>query len=202
MAGVRPSEEAIQRITDMTDENTKKRIKIKPLLAVAACFILLAAGIFGGNALSTKINAVKLDNPLTAKAYESASKGTGSVSNKLRYPTDYNEIIADFDNSGAHYHGGVDFPCPNDSPVYAAADGTVILAEELYNDYGYYIIIDHGNGLSTLYAHNSELLVEAGEKVSVGQVIARSGSTGNSTGPHCHFEVRINGERVNPAEYL
>ena len=83
----------------------------------------------------------------------------------------------------------------------AAASGTVIVATYNYAE-GNYIVIDHGNGLSTLYAHNSSLLVGVGDHVNKGQVIARSGSTGNSTGPHCHFEVRLNGNQVNPMNYL
>lgn len=99
-------------------------------------------------------------------------------------------------------HGGIDFPCPTGTKVCAAADGKVIVAKELNYSYGHYIIIDHGNGLTTLYAHNSKLLVGVGDTVTKGQAIAYSGSTGNSTGPHCHFEVRVNGVRVNPENYL
>ena len=131
------------------------------------------------------------------------STGSGSHSGALGYPTDYRGISAGYPNySSGRYHGGVDFPCPTGSSVYAAASGTVIAAVYLTYSYGRYIIIDHGNGLSTLYAHNSSLLVGYGDHVNKGQIIARSGSTGNSTGPHCHFEVRVNGTRVNPMNYI
>ena len=131
------------------------------------------------------------------------SSGTGAYSGTLRYPTDYRSISAGYPNySSGRYHGGVDFPCPSGSNVYAAASGKVIVAKNLNYSYGHYLIVDHGNGLSTLYAHNTTLLVGVGDHVNKGQVIARSGSTGNSTGPHCHFEVRVNGTRVNPMNYL
>lgn len=153
----------------------------------------------------------KVDAEIRA-AYASASRGTGSISGStgsgahsgtLGYPTSYRTISAGYPNySSGRYHGGVDFPCPTGTSVCAAASGTVIVAKNLNYSYGHYLIIDHGNGLSTLYAHNSKLLVGVGDHVSKGQVIARSGSTGNSTGPHCHFEVRVNGTRVNPLNYL
>lgn len=131
------------------------------------------------------------------------SWGDGSHSGTLAYPTAYHSISAGYPNySSGRYHGGVDFPCPTGTAVCAAESGTVILVKALYYSYGHYIIIDHGNGLSTLYAHNSQLYVSVGEHVSKGQQIAASGSTGNSTGPHCHFEVRVNGTRVNPMNYL
>ncbi len=131
--------------------------------------------------------------------YTPASGGTGQLS----YPTDSRTISAGFPNySSGGYHGGIDFPVSTGSNVYAAADGIVSLVKYLNYSYGYYVMINHGNGLSTLYAHNSQLLVSAGQTVSRGQVIAKSGSTGNSTGPHCHFEVRLNGTQVNPLSYL
>ena len=84
----------------------------------------------------------------------------------------------------------------------AAADSGVVVDADWLGGYGYAVIIDHGNGLSTVYGHNSSLLVSAGQSVSKGQIIAYSGSTGNSTGPHCHFEVRSGGEPVDPMGYL
>ena len=131
------------------------------------------------------------------------STGDGSHKGKLGYPTSYRTISAGFPNySSGRYHGGVDFPCPTGTEVRAAEAGTVTTVKALYYSYGHYIIIDHGNGLATLYAHNSKLLVSIGQHVKRGQVIAKSGSTGNSTGPHCHFEVRVNGVRKQPLNYL
>ena len=133
----------------------------------------------------------------------SGSSGSGAYSGSMRYPTDSTTISAGFPTySGGGWHGGVDFPVPSGSNVYAAASGTVIIALNLNYSYGHYIVIDHGNGVSTLYAHNTTLYVGVGDHVNKGQVIAASGSTGNSTGPHCHFEVRINGNQVNPMNYL
>ncbi len=125
--------------------------------------------------------------------------GTG----QLGYPTSYRGISAGFPNySSGRYHGGIDFPCPEGTEVHAADSGRVIVSSPLWYSYGHYIIIDHGNGISTLYAHNSQLLVSVGQSVSKGQLIAYSGNTGNSTGAHCHFEVRVNGTQVNPLNYL
>ncbi len=131
------------------------------------------------------------------------SYGDGSHSGTLSYPTAYRSISAGYPNySSGRYHGGIDFPCPSGTAVCAAEAGTVIVAQNLNYSYGHYLIVDHGNGLSTLYAHNTTLLVGVGDHVSRGQQIASSGSTGNSTGPHVHFEVRVNGTRVNPLNYL
>lgn len=100
------------------------------------------------------------------------------------------------------FHTGIDIPVPTGTPVHAADSGTVLLTGYMRHGYGNYLTIYHGNGISTLYAHNSSLAVSQGQSVSKGQVVAYSGSTGWSTGPHCHFEVRINGSPVNPLRYL
>jgi murein DD-endopeptidase MepM/ murein hydrolase activator NlpD len=98
-------------------------------------------------------------------------------------------------------HSGLDIVAPHGQAVYAAAPGTVLFSGP-QGGYGNTVIIDHGGGISTLYGHNSALLVKAGDTVIRGQTIARVGSTGLSTGPHVHFEVRVNGSPVNPMDWL
>ncbi len=99
------------------------------------------------------------------------------------------------------FHNGLDFGAPTGTPIQAAERGTVIFAG-WYGGYGNAVIIDHGNGATTLYAHASRLTVQEGQVVQQGQVVALVGSTGLSTGPHLHFEVRINGEPQDPSYYL
>ena len=99
------------------------------------------------------------------------------------------------------FHNGVDFAANSGTPIMAAYDGTVVGAA--YNSsMGNYVMIDHGDGLFTIYMHASELYVSSGQSVSKGETIAAVGSTGRSTGPHLHFSVRLNGEYVNPWNYL
>lgn len=101
--------------------------------------------------------------------------------------------------SGAHT--GTDICCAKGTPIKAVADGTVIFAQR-NGSYGNLIKIDHGNGVETWYAHCNTLNAKVGQQVSSGDVIATVGSTGNSTGPHLHLEIRINGVAVNPQQYL
>ena len=99
------------------------------------------------------------------------------------------------------FHEGVDFAAETGTPINAAASGKVIYAD-VHPAYGKSVEIDHGNGLVTRYAHGSELLVKDGDLVVRGQRIARVGTTGRSTGPHLHFEVRLNGVPQNPGRFL
>ncbi len=98
-------------------------------------------------------------------------------------------------------HNGIDIPCAYGASVYAANGGKVIVSEYHYS-YGNYVVIDHGGGISTLYAHNSTLIAKVGDTVTKGQVIAKAGSTGDSRGNHVHFVVRKNGAPVNPLGYV
>lgn len=102
---------------------------------------------------------------------------------------------------GSTNHKGIDIAAPKGTPVYVADGGTVTYAGWM-SGYGYLVRINHGNGYETYYGHNSSLTVSVGQKVYKGQQIARVGSTGNSTGNHCHFEVRYNGVAKNPLNYL
>ena len=98
-------------------------------------------------------------------------------------------------------HTGLDLACTKGTSIKVVADGTVVFAG-WSGDYGNLVKVDHGNGLQTWYAHCSKIYVSEGDKVSYGDVISAVGSTGNSTGPHLHFEIRIDGKAVNPQDYV
>jgi len=117
---------------------------------------------------------------------------SGTISSKYGYRSIF---------GGSSFHGGIDIANSYGTDIVAADGGEVVYAGWM-NGYGYLVQIDHGNGYVTYYGHNSSLEVGVGDKVYKGQHIAEMGSTGRSTGNHCHFEVRLNGERQNPMNYL
>ena len=117
----------------------------------------------------------------------------------LSYEWGYRTISSLGYNNKFHY--GIDIPAYRGTDIYASKAGKVLIAK-YHSSYGNYILLDHGDGYNTLYAHASKLYVKAGEYVEQGQVIAAVGTTGTSTGNHLHFEVRINGEKVDPMKYL
>jgi len=106
-----------------------------------------------------------------------------------------------FGGSGYEFHSGQDIEAPPGTPVVAGASGTVAFVG-WQNGYGQLVVVDHGGGLSTRYGHLSHIDVELGQTVKRGEFVGRVGSTGRSTGPHLHYEVRINDEPVNPLQYL
>jgi murein DD-endopeptidase MepM/ murein hydrolase activator NlpD len=99
-------------------------------------------------------------------------------------------------------HAGIDFTCPSGTSIQATGNGTVVDIQHRKSGYGTSILIDHGFGYETLYAHCSKVIVKKGEKVVKGQKIAEVGNTGTSTAPHCHYEVRFQGRAVNPIHYV
>ncbi len=115
------------------------------------------------------------------------------------WPADNHSISGNDYWSG---HLGIDIAAGFGANVYAADSGVVVYAAGIGGGYGLMVMIDHGNGYHTLYAHNSTILVRCGQAVSKGQVIAYAGSTGNSTGAHLHFEIRYMGNFVNPHDYV
>ncbi|PIS04576.1 MAG: hypothetical protein COT81_05770 [Candidatus Buchananbacteria bacterium CG10_big_fil_rev_8_21_14_0_10_42_9] len=133
----------------------------------------------------------------TAPTAPSAPVTTGT--GHMQWPAGCRRISQYF----GYRHSGLDIACSYGTNVFAADSGTVVTAQGGWNGgYGIYVVIDHGNGLQTLYGHNSRLLVSVGDQVTKGQVIAAIGSTGQSTGPHVHFEVRSSGRRLNPLSYI
>ena len=100
-----------------------------------------------------------------------------------------------------HVHKGIDIAASYGTPIKAVADGTVKYAGS-YGGYGNIVILDHGNGIETYYGHCSKINTSVGKNINAGDIIANVGSTGNSTGNHCHFEIRVNGTQVNPQSYL
>ncbi|MEY8386063.1 M23 family metallopeptidase [Oscillospiraceae bacterium 38-13] len=155
----------------------------------------------------TVLSSVTLRQPVTEHRLQGTKpKPITAASGTFRWPTT-GRISSRFGGRsspggiGSTNHKGIDIAVPYRTPIYAADGGTVTYAGWM-GGYGYLVQIDHGNGYVTRYGHNSSLTVSVGQKVYKGQQIARAGSTGNSTGNHCHFEVRYNGVAKNPLNYL
>lgn len=155
----------------------------------------------------------KADDELKAYLAELARKGGTFTQGKLDWPISaqsplYNYISSPFGNRSykiynrwaSDFHLGIDIAVRTGTPIYASGDGTVVKAVYYGGSYGTYVTIDHGGGVATHYAHCSSLNVKQGDVVKRGQQIAVSGATGNVTGPHLHFEYRVNGNVVNPLE--
>lgn len=145
---------------------------------------------------------------LTAKIKQLQSKNSKYTGGKLTWPVPGHYSISSPYGYRKHpilkkrmFHSGTDIPAPEGTSIVAAADGKVIYSAWL-SSYGKAIMIDHGGGIVTLYGHNSSLSVGVGTMVKRGQKIASCGSTGRSTGPHCHFEVRKNGEFQDPMSWF
>jgi murein DD-endopeptidase MepM/ murein hydrolase activator NlpD len=132
---------------------------------------------------------------------EAGSTGSGAPSaSGFIWPVN-GPVVSGFGMRWGRLHEGIDIAASSGTPIRAAAAGTVIHAGWL-GGYGNLVVLDHGNGLATAYAHASAILVSVGQRVAQGETIALVGSTGNSSGPHLHFEVRVNGIAVDPLGYL
>ncbi|ALE17675.1 Peptidase, M23 /M37 family [Altererythrobacter epoxidivorans] len=141
------------------------------------------------------------------EAGPTGATATSSISIPSRMPLDGSRMTSNYGMrdhpvlGGRRSHKGVDLAAPTGTPVFATADGMIGRAE-WFSSYGLYVQIEHGADLETRYAHMSRLAVAAGERVKKGDIIGYVGSTGRSTGPHLHYEVRIDGQAVNPIPYM
>lgn len=205
------SDSLLAKLTAQNQQYTEFRNEDSALVeAVEKEIQDLIAGIKSPDEVTTAVKSDKpSDNTNNIQGGKSDVYSNSDAVLNMTYPVPgYYGVSAGFPNySSGKYHGGIDFPCPTGSSVVAAQDGIVITVKRLDYSYGYYVMIYHGTdskgrSVVTLYAHNSSILVSAGDSVKRGQQIAKSGSTGNSTGPHCHFELRFNGAKVNPTHYL
>ncbi|GGK08338.1 hypothetical protein GCM10010123_42860 [Pilimelia anulata] len=151
--------------------------------------------------------AVAKTGGTTGTAATAATTGTGAVarpagiSQSWTLPVRGANVSSEFGPRWGTEHEGMDFAAGMGTPIHAAKAGVVKKAS-WYGGYGNAVIIDHGNGVQTLYGHASKLNVKEGQRVSAGQVIAKVGSTGDSTGPHLHFEVHVKDKPINPRPWL
>ncbi len=153
-----------------------------------------------------EVEALAAQSATLANAIRDAQSGAGSVGTGgvsaagLIWPVN-GAVVSGFGMRWGRMHEGIDITASTGTPIASAAAGTVIHAGWL-GGYGNLVVVDHGNGLATAYAHASAILVSLGQSVSQGQTLSLVGSTGNSSGPHLHFEVRVNGVAVDPLLYL
>lgn len=204
------SDRLLAELTSQNKQYTEYRNEDSQLIeAVEKEIQSLIAGVKSPDEVTTAVASEKKDFSDIESGGKSDVYSKSDAVLNMTYPVPaHHSISAGYPNySSGKYHGGIDFPCPTGSKVVAAQDGIVITVKRLNYSYGYYVMIYHGTDASgrsvvTLYAHNSSILVSVGDSVKRGDQIAKSGSTGNSTGPHCHFEVRFNGARANPRNYL
>lgn len=169
-----------------------------------------AAGAMGGPVIAVESADLKADQQFRSlfnswKKLDQLQGGAIAIPSvqpvaKLGFTSNFG-IRSDPFRGTAAMHAGVDIPGPVGTPVYATADGMIDRAERS-GGYGNMVEIDHGKGIATRYGHLSRILVASGTHVARGQLIALMGSTGRSTGPHLHYEVRIDGHAVNPVPFL
>ncbi|MDI6617466.1 MAG: M23 family metallopeptidase [Clostridiales bacterium] len=148
----------------------------------------------------TATQAAKASSAKSASPKKVASRSSSSINIGI-WPV-HGRISSGFGNRNGKFHKGIDIAAPTGTDVYAYAGGRVVFSGWDNGGYGYLVIISHGSGLETYYAHNSRLLVKTGARVNKGQHIADVGNTGDSHGSHSHFEIRRNGTPVNPLSYL
>lgn len=192
------------RINNINGGTTMKHTQFIILYAslfILGCLILPMAGhvIKQGESKALAAEVYSEQNAVTPKQQDTIVFIVPSKQGKFAAP--FGKWIDPFTKKEA-FHNGVDIAAPKGTGIYAAADGKVIVAESAPKTHGNHIVLQHENDFQTFYSHCETLLVQAGQSVKAGELIARVGNTGRSTGPHLHFEIRKNNEPVNPTGYI
>jgi murein DD-endopeptidase MepM/ murein hydrolase activator NlpD len=190
-------------------------ISAKWIALLAGLLIILLAGAFAKyhqTSGADSVTVTKMEPALSRTAgpsqeAEKTARSTDKLANKPSIWPTSGEVTSGFGwrkspwGGGNEFHPGIDIANIMETPIVATADGKVVQSE--WSDgYGNIVKIDHGNGLETLYGHNSRIIVSVGQLVRKGEVISYLGSTGRSTGPHVHYEIRANGTAVDPISFL
>lgn len=198
-----------KQLTQATEESENKAVSLENMKVIKKLYIseLSAEEAEYTNKIIEMQNEIKR---VESEILQAANLNIGFdyVGGEMAWPVPgYTRITSEFGMrthpiTGIYkLHTGVDISAPPGMPFIAANDGVVVKAEN-NAAYGKMVMINHGGGVSTLYAHGSEILVEVGQEVKRGDEVLKVGSTGYSTGPHAHFEVRVNGQYVNPIPYI
>lgn len=193
------AEEVISQLKTKNSSNIKDitivekySTELKPFTSVADC----VSGLYKKKVVVPTYNKVSV----SSRSGSNMSSEVVNLGISLINPVS-GRISSYYGWRSGRMHTGIDVAGPNGTPMYAAAGGTVVTAGYA-GSYGNLVVISHGNGIQTYYAHCSALYVTVGQTVAQGECIAARGSTGNSTGPHLHFEVRVNGVTQNPKNYV
>ncbi|BBB91859.1 M23 family metallopeptidase [Methylomusa anaerophila] len=178
------------------------------------CLLILLTGIFthhraisAGSSATSKLEPVRPSGGGQTQDIEKMARSTDKLATKPSIWPVSGAVTSGFGwrispwGDGNEFHPGIDIANSMGTPVVATADGKVV--ESGYSEgYGNIVQIDHGNGIATIYGHNSSIIVSVGQSVRKGQIISYVGSTGKSTGPHVHYEVRVNGTAVDPIGFM
>ena len=211
--------DAVMSIPHETDNKQKvgsrRMISVKWIVSLMCLLIIFLVGIFAnyhqtlsaGSIAATKLEPIGHSGGGQVQDIEKMARSTDELATKPSlWPTN-GEVTSGFGwrnspfGGGSELHPGIDIANSMGTPIVATADGEVVQSG-WSGGYGNIVQIDHGNGIATIYGHNSSILVNVGQSVIKGQVISYMGSTGKSTGPHVHYEVRVNGSAVDPISFL
>ncbi len=184
------------------DDNLYEGVKATTYQGVrGSAKVVTSSSYINGELVDTQENKEIVDYGTPAKvAVGTKPRPVGIGTGKFSMPTS-GTLTSPFGMRWGRMHNGIDLAAPVGTPIYASDDG-VVIASEYKGSFGNLVIIDHQNGFTTYYAHNSKNLVSVGDKIKAGDLIAKMGSTGRSTGSHLHFEIRYNDVPQNPQNYL